>query len=269
MQYIIIYKKNNEKKIYELKVYNPRNVLLVAFFLDEVGYEGMRFIKWFTDQKNDAWNNNLVDCIIDEGIVEFTPAYILDPKIIYSTGNFFQMSFDLFINMLRQWSIIRPLEPDYIQILINAQKVEIKSIDENELFIVENIKFMLEEQEKIKPHFGGNIVSSGHPTPNAFPPYLPFLIEGELNYIESGRLLERFILLEQTLALFFSYLNNDVKNPDIIQEYFIIAKQVQKVFSLLLTKKIDLPSRFIRFLHDFNELQQEYLIKIKNGDYVF
>lgn len=133
MEGIIIFEKNIEKKDYELRVYNPQNILLVAFFLEEVDDRAEHFIEWFIDQKKEDWGNDLVDCVVDEDVVEFTPAYIFELEKIYNTGNFFQMAFDLFIDMLKQWDIVRKLEPRYIKVIINDRRVEIKNSDESEM----------------------------------------------------------------------------------------------------------------------------------------
>lgn len=266
MEGTIIYKKEDLNNKYALKVYNPRNILLVSFFLEEVGSNGEHFIKWFSDLKHQDWSSELVDCCIDEGIVEFTPAYIFEIERIYQTGNFFQMPVHLLFELLREWIAVEALAPEYIKVQIDAHKVIVREINKSELFTLENIIFVLETLEIVKRDLIDKI-SFPHSKPiiNNFPPDLYFLFDGEIEQIGDNifDLSERLILLERTFFLVLSYLKRGTQNSEARQEYFDVFAKMYTTLMLLASKGMHLPVALEEFVLNFKNLKEKYIDKIR------
>lgn len=140
MENILIYERSDEIRDYKIKIYNPPSTLLLSFLLDEVGNNSSFFIEWLKNSKDDLWpNNELVDCVKEEGLVELTPAYIVEADRIYGTGNFFLISVNLLIDLIRKWVAIRTLKPRYIKIEIHDYGVKVESCNESEVVAISNI----------------------------------------------------------------------------------------------------------------------------------
>jgi|GEM_PF-6496357 len=126
----LIYEKNDETNRYKLKIYDPRNILLVGFLLDEIGDDPSFFIEWLKNSESELWpNSELVDCMKEGDLVELTPAYIIDNEKIYATGNFFQIPINLLANLVKRWAAVKALKPQYIKIVINNNETKVEDCD--------------------------------------------------------------------------------------------------------------------------------------------
>jgi hypothetical protein len=124
----IIYKYG--LRSYDLILLEPKSSLLLAMFLtDDVGGCAKSFITWFEDPAHNLGSSNATQYSVDDGMVTFTPEWKLDYEECIAKGNYFQIPFDLLMQLLHQWEIVYKQKPPYITVVVTDDTVSVTGSD--------------------------------------------------------------------------------------------------------------------------------------------